>query len=391
MEHFDIIKELCKAALETPNDVALRQVTKLKDALEKSGEEAEALSIELLLNRIPRVAGATTTNFSLSPAFGAKEELTDKNTVPFNTEISVPLAEILFTEDLPDEMPLFEHDIEEAIHAVVMEWAKFDTLVKMNTCPSSSFLVHGAPGTGKTHLAQWIAKQIGLPVVSAGLENLMSPVAGDTSRNIASLFFFANRYNCVLLLDKLDVFVKLRDDPQEAEEANKSINAFLQGLDNRKNKGFTIGMANEGCMLGPAIWKRFDIQLAIPRPTPGVVISLLKKFLKPLELTESEIKFIGWCLEDSAVADVEAMARWITRSYILDKNKNILNNIRQFALLNSKRMNDKKREIILHRDKDFIRTLIEDKEYSFEQVDITALIGTAASSTGRLKPEMEVT
>src|SRR5690554_7311538 len=113
------------------------------------------------------------------------------------------------------------------------------------------------------------------------------------------------------------------------------IKTILQGLDNRKNKGFTIGTTNEGCMLGPAIWKRFDIQLAIPRPTPGVVISLLKKFLKPLELTESEIKFIGWCLEDSAVADVEAMARWITRSYILDKNKNILNNIRQFALLRS--------------------------------------------------------
>src|SRR5690554_3115069 len=103
MKHFDIIKELCKAALETPNDVALRQVTKLKDALEKSGEEAEALSIELLLNRIPRVTGTTLTNSSLSPAFGIKDELTDKNTVPFNAEISVPLAEVLFINDLPDE------------------------------------------------------------------------------------------------------------------------------------------------------------------------------------------------------------------------------------------------------------------------------------------------
>jgi len=111
MEHFDIIKELCKAALEVPNDLAFRHVTDLRYALKKSGEEAEALSIELLLNRIPRVAGATTTNFSLSPAFGAKEELTDKNTVPFNTEISVPLAKILFINDLPDEMPLFERDI----------------------------------------------------------------------------------------------------------------------------------------------------------------------------------------------------------------------------------------------------------------------------------------
>lgn len=114
--------------------------------------------------------------------------------------------------------------------------------MEIDAYPASSCLIYGLPGTGKTHLGKWIAKQIGLPVVLARLEGLMSSFLGTTAKNIGNLFSFANRYNCVLLLDEFDAIAKLRNDPQEVGEVKRVVNTLLQCLDSRKDQGFTIGI-----------------------------------------------------------------------------------------------------------------------------------------------------
>jgi SpoVK/Ycf46/Vps4 family AAA+-type ATPase len=171
----------------------------------------------------------------------------------------------------------------------------------------------------------------------------MSSFLGTTAKNIGNLFAFADRYNCVLLLDEFDAIAKLRNDPQEVGEVKRVVNTLLQCLDSRKDKGFTIGVTNHESLLDPAIWRRFDIQIEIPKPSSMVAISLLKKFLQPLEFADNEIKLFAWCIEDSTGADVEMLAKWIKRSRVIDKDMTIAHIIRQFALLNSGRI-DKKRE-----------------------------------------------
>lgn len=383
IQYFNIIQALCRSALASPNDAIIHQINRLKDVLEKDGHDKEAKSLDGLLSVSQAGLDMSPSKIQKSFVIATGEELTAKTPIPVDKETSTPLAEVFFPIDLPNEMPLFDENIQLAIQSIVNEWMRFDKLLEVNATPASSCLIYGIPGTGKTHLAKWIAKQIGIPVVLARLEGLMSSFLGTTSRNIGNLFAFANRYKCVLLLDEFDAIAKLRNDPQEVGEVKRVVNTLLQSLDTRHERGFTIGVTNHESLLDPAIWRRFDIQIEIPKPSPEVMMHLLKKFLAPLEFNESEIKFLAWCLEGSSGADAEMLSRWLKRAFVLEKESNIVTVMKQFALLNSGRVDANKRNIMLHSDDDFIAMLMNDKIYSFKQKDIAPLFGMTPSSLSK--------
>lgn len=383
LKYFNIIQALCRSALANPNEAILHQINRLKDGFEKDGYEKEAKSLEALLSSSQGNIEMSPSRIQQSFVSTIGETLTAKTPIPVDKETSTPLAEVFFPAELPDDMPLFSDNIQLAIQSIVNEWLKFEKLLEINATPASSCLIYGAPGTGKTHLAKWIAKQIGLPVVLARLEGLMSSFLGTTSRNIGNLFAFANRYRCVLLLDEFDAIAKLRNDPQEVGEVKRVVNTLLQSLDSRHEKGFTIGVTNHESLLDPAIWRRFDIQIEIPKPSPEVMMHLLRKFLIPLEFNESEIKFLAWCLEGSSGADAEMLSKWLKRAFVLEKGTSIISVMKQFALLNSGRVDGNKRNVMLHGDEDFIAMLLEDRAYSFKQKDIASLFGITPSTLSK--------
>lgn len=383
VKYFNIIQALCRSALANPNEAILHQINRLKDSLQKDGYEKEAKSLEGLLSASQASLEMSPSKIQQSFVATIGETLTAKTPIPVDKETSTPLAEVFFPAELPDDMPLFDDNIQLAIQSIVNEWMKFEKLLEINATPASSCLIYGAPGTGKTHLAKWISKQIGLPVVLARLEGLMSSFLGTTSRNIGNLFAFANRYRCVLLLDEFDAIAKLRNDPQEVGEVKRVVNTLLQSLDSRHEKGFTIGVTNHESLLDPAIWRRFDIQIEIPKPSPEVMMHLLKKFLTPLEFNESEIKFLAWCLEGSSGADAEMLSKWLKRAFVLEKGSSIISVMKQFALLNSGRVDVGKRNVMLHSDEDFIAMLLEDRAYAFKQKDIASLFGITPSTLSK--------
>ncbi|MFT3793761.1 AAA family ATPase [Flavobacterium sp.] len=383
MQYFNIIQALCRSALATPNEATKHQVKRLRDILEKDGHTKEASSLEGLLLSSGKGLDMAPSKIQKSFVIHSGEQLTTKTVIPVDKETSTPLAEIFFPIDLPSEMPIFDENIQSAIESIINEWLKFDQLLEINAIPASSCLIYGLPGTGKTHLAKWIASQIGLPVVLARLEGLMSSYLGTTSRNIGNLFTFANRYKCILLLDEFDAIAKLRNDPQEVGEVKRVVNTLLQSLDSRHEKGFTIGVTNHESLLDPAIWRRFDIQVEIPKPSTDVIIRLLNKFVLPLKFSETEIKFLTWCLEGSSGADAEMLSKWLKRAYVLETDPNIVAIMKQFALLNSGRVDAVKRNIMLRSDEDFISALLANKTLSFKQKDVALLFGMTASSLSK--------
>ena len=382
VKYFSIIQALCRSALATPNEAILHQIRRLKESLEKDGFSKEAKSLEGLISSNQDNMEMSPSRIQQSFVLARGEMLTSRTVIPVDKETSTPLAEVFFPDDLPDEIPLFNDNIRMAIVSIVNEWMKFDRLLEINATPASSCLIYGAPGTGKTHLAKWIASQIGLPVVLARLEGLMSSFLGTTSRIFGNLFALANRYKCVLLLDEFDAIAKLRNDPQEVGEVKRVVNTLLQSLDSRHERGFTIGVTNHESLLDPAIWRRFDIQIEIPKPSLDVMIGLIKKFIRPLELDETQIKFLAWCLEGSSGADAEMLSKWVKRAYVLDEI-NMISVMKQFALLNSGRVDSGKRKVMLNSDDDFKNMLLNDRSYSFKQKDIAALFGMTPSSLSK--------
>lgn len=383
VNYFPIIQALCRSALLQPNEAVLHQVQRLKVELEKGGHDKEAKALEAMLNSAEANVDMSPSKIKKSFVHFGGELLTKKTPVPVDRETSAPLAEVYFMEDLPEEVPSFDENIQVAIQTIVKEWLKFDRLKEIDALPTSSCLIYGLPGTGKTHLAKWIAREIGMPVVLAKLDGLMSSFLGTTSRNIGNLFSFANRYKCVLLLDEFDAIAKLRNDAQEVGEVKRVVNTLLQSLDGRHERGFTIGVTNHESLLDPAIWRRFDVQIEIPKPSLHVMATLLEKFLKPLPFTDTQIMFLVWCLEGGSGADIEVLSKWLKRSYVMNEEKNLVVLMKQFALLNAGRVETDKRITLLQKDEDILAELLVDKRYTFKQKEVAELFGISQSSVSK--------
>ncbi|WP_080239077.1 AAA family ATPase [Spirosoma rigui] len=384
MEYFPIIQALCRSALSSPSNAVLHQVERLRIALEKDGHDKEAKSIGGLLLHADRTSDMAPSRIQRSTKVLAGEELSTKTAIPVDKETSTPLAEIVFPNDLPSDSPIFSGTVASAVESILNEWKNFEKLEEIEAQPSRSCLIFGAPGTGKTHLAMWIAKEINIPVVLVRLDGLMSSFLGTTSRNIGNLFAFVNKYRCILLLDEFDAIAKLRNDPQEVGEIKRVVNTLLQSLDSRKKTGFTIGVTNHEALLDPAIWRRFDVQIEIPKPSSEVIASIIQKFVTPLEFDDVQLKFLSWSIEGASGADAENLAKWLKKSSVLNTNQTLFSLVRKFATLNSGRVSLERRNLFtLLSDEDLANVLINDKKLSFKQKDIVPLIGTTASTLSR--------
>lgn len=384
MQQFHIIQALCRAALTNPTDAVIHQITRLRDALEKNGENTDAKKLSRLLSSADKTCDMAPSRIQRSRVLFSGEELTLKTPVPVDKETSTPLAEILFPDDLPPDAPLLEEGTKAAIDSVLNEWHHFDKLVKIDAKPARSCLIYGLPGTGKTHLALWLAKHMQMPVVLARLDGLMSSFLGTTSRNIGNLFSFSSKYRCILLLDEFDAIAKLRNDPQEVGEVKRVVNTLLQNLDSRSESGFTIGITNHELLLDPAIWRRFDIQIEIPSPSRGVLNNLITQFIKPLKLEESEIKFLVWCCEGASGADVRSLVDWIKKSSVIDKTKTLdfVPLLRRFALLNSGRIPASKKKLLAHGGENLAQELLKTPHH-FKQKDLSELLGMTQSALSK--------
>ena len=383
--YFNIIQTLCRAAGSDDRENVEYNIQRLVDAYKKDGHEKEAKTLEKILKSSQKVKPMVSATISASSALEG-EILTEKTPVPVDKETAAPILEVIFDNGLPQEEPLFNDQIKEAVDSVVLEWTNYSKLVKMNATPSRSCLIYGDPGTGKTHLAKWIAKRVGLPVVLAKLDGIVSSFLGTSSRNISNLFKFANRYKCVLLLDEFDAIAKLRDDPQEVGEVKRIVNTLLQCLDDRDEVGFTIGVTNHEQLLDPAIWRRFDVQIEIPKPSEGVLPVLIKKFVKPLEYNEAEVQFLSWCLQGATGADVQKMANWLKRMSIIPeyKNQSLVRLMQRYVLLNTGRVSKMVKEALDKPLDEMVRNILNDNP-TLKQKDLAEMFNLAPSSISKLK------
>ncbi len=385
MDHFAIVQALCRAALADASPALRKQVERLRDALAKDGETKQAAALTSLLNTAERTKELAPSRIARSRAQLVGEVLTRNTPVPVDRETAAVLAEVIFPADIQTQAPVFNATVTEAIETIVEEWANFEAFSAVDLQPAKTCLIYGDPGTGKTRLALWIAHKLELPVVLVRLDGLVSSFLGTTARNIGNLFAFANRHQCILLLDEFDAIAKVRDDPQEVGEIKRVVNALLQNLDSRRNVGFTVGITNHPKLLDPAVWRRFEIQLEIPKPDFAMRKALAATFMTPVDAPDSHLRLIAWFTDGATGAEIESLVRTYKKATAIREGarRELLDTLRQFATLNAARVQPERRALLFGDPAALFRAMRDDPILGFSMSDIGEVAGRDKSTVSR--------
>ncbi|HYW55597.1 MAG TPA: AAA family ATPase [Polaromonas sp.] len=117
---------------------------------------------------------------------------------------------------------------------------------------------YGAPGTGKTALAEHMAKALDRPLIIKQASDLMSKYVGETEHNMAAMFAEAESEKAVLLLDEADSFLQDRRGAQRTYEVTE-VNEMLQGME--RFSGIFVCTTNLMESLDQAALRRFTFKI----------------------------------------------------------------------------------------------------------------------------------
>lgn len=358
--------------MTNPTPAVRKQIERLRDALDAQGDKKRAATLTSLLTSADRTDEMAPSRITQSRIQFAGEQLTAKTLPPVDRETSTSLADIIFPANLSAEPPQFNRPLTEALQALLGEWRNADALTAVDAPPPRSCLLFGDPGTGKTRLALWIARELDLPIVLARLDSLVSSFLGTSARNIANLFAFANRYRCILLLDEFDAIAKLRDDPHEVGEIKRVVNALMQHLDARQPVGMTMGITNHPQLLDRAIWRRFEIQIEIPKPELDVRRAIVNQNMSPVKAPSSHIALLAWLTDGCSGAEVEALVRAYKKEFAVNPNagRELLHTVRRFVTLNTGRVTEARKAFVLGNEDRLLHALRADLALNFEELGL---------------------
>jgi SpoVK/Ycf46/Vps4 family AAA+-type ATPase len=153
---------------------------------------------------------------------------------------------------------------------------------------------HGAPGTGKTALAEHMAQQLERPLMVRRASDLMSKFVGETEQQMAAMFREAEAEKAVLLLDEADSFLQDRRGAQRTYEVTE-VNEMLQGME--RYAGIFICTTNLMDSIDQAALRRFTFKI----------------HFKPLTREQRERMFVVEALDGDAAALTDAWRSRLAR------------------------------------------------------------------------------
>ncbi|MFO1110691.1 MAG: ATP-binding protein [Bradyrhizobium sp.] len=245
------------------------------------------------------------------------------------------LVEVVEPRRNRSELVLAPHNIRTFL-GLMEEFRGADRLRRHGLQIRSKLLFCGPPGCGKTVTAEVFARELGLPLIVARLDAIISSFLGETATNIRKVFEAAAEQPCVLFLDEFDALARARSDGSEHNELRRVVNSLLMLIDRYRGVGFLVAATNLEESLDAAIWRRFDEVIVFDLPSHREIRRLVEIKLKnfPVSFRLSE-KLAG--LRGMSYADIERVCDNAIKTSILKGSKNLIEAEFNFAIREQQR------------------------------------------------------
>jgi SpoVK/Ycf46/Vps4 family AAA+-type ATPase len=216
-----------------------------------------------------------------------KERLGKYGAVYLSADIKESVEDIIGNEDIKDRL-----------HDFFIALKKYETIVeklkKSNLTPNLTVLLYGPPGTGKTSLTRAFSKQYNVPICVVESDRLVSPLLGDTIKNIRNVVELAadiaTENGCFLLFfDEIDAIGSERSNIHEVGEIKRAVISFLQVIDKVNYNAVPLaifGATNHQQQLDSAIWRRFTFHLKFDFPDYNLRKLIIESFVNKMKKAE---------------------------------------------------------------------------------------------------------
>lgn len=156
--------------------------------------------------------------------------------------------------------------IETECRSIIEEHHRRNELANFGLKPRHRVLLHGAPGNGKTLLAEALAHELGVPFLRVRYGRLIASFMGETGRNLDVLMEYASTAPCVLFLDEFDAVGMDRHQGGDVGEARRITNQLLISLERLPSTCTFVAATNAHGLIDQALQRRFDFVIEIPSP-----------------------------------------------------------------------------------------------------------------------------
>ena len=272
------------------------------------------------------IAGSKRTPKSSSQAFlpGLDERSHAQAQQSYDSELPERIAELV--HNIPAQRRLSDlvlaPKVINAVTEFIEEFTQAPLLRSHSLEPRHTVLLLGPPGNGKTSLAEALATELSLPLLSVRYDAIVDSFLGETSNRLRRLIEFATLHPCVLFFDEFEAVGKERNDVQETGEIKRVVSTLLVQMDRLPSHTLVVCATNHPELLDRAVWRRFEMRLEIGKPSRDELMEWFKKFENTLQgPSEISPQQFAQHMKGESMAAVEAFTLDVRRKVVLSRGK----------------------------------------------------------------------
>ena len=220
----------------------------------------------------------------------------------FKPDYNIGFPAKLITTELKWEDMVLDYQVTEGLEEINTWIASSHTI--MTDWGLSKFLkagyralFYGPPGTGKTLAATLLGQKNEMDVYRVDLSMIVSKYIGETEKNLAKVFDFAENRNWILFFDEADALFGKRTSTNTSNDrhANQEVAYLLQRIEDFN--GTVILATNIRTNIDDAFSRRFQSMIYFPMPNKELRSELWLKMLPKNWLGDNKATLIHMASE----------------------------------------------------------------------------------------------